>query len=310
MTIRRNLPSIINKKICLAMSRAVRYGAPMKDIAIATCQKFPALTPGDAILARALGERGARVVAAPWNGSFSPFADADLTVVRSTWDYFDVAEAFSAWIARFGREARILNPPALLRWSMTKAYLFALAEKGAPVPKMQPIAPTAAAIGEAMDMLDLDEAIVKPLVGGTASGLSRVHRSDGEGLSKAASILNGEALVMGFIPEIATLGETSFIFLGGEFSHAVAKTPKDGDIRVQEDHGGKSQLVDAPDWAIAEAAHILSLCPQGAAYARVDAIVREARVTLMEVELVEPELFFTLYPEGAERLADHLLARI
>ena len=291
------------------MGRAARYGAGMKNIAIATCRKFPDLTPSDTLLSQALARRGARVVAAPWNGDFGPFADADLTVVRSTWDYFDVTEAFSAWIARLERERSVLNPPALLRWSMTKAYLFDLAANGAPAPAMKRIAPTATAIGEAMDALGLDEAIVKPLVGGTASGLSRVRRGDASALSKAASILNGEALVVGFIPEIATLGETSFVFLGGEFSHAVVKTPKDGDIRVQEEHGGTSRLVDAPDWAIAEATRILTLCPQGSAYARIDVIVGETSVTLMEVELVEPELFFTLHPDRAERLADCLLAR-
>lgn len=288
----------------------MRYGALMKTIALATCRKFPELTPSDALLAEALTRRGARVIAAPWNGDFGPFADADLTVVRSTWDYFDVTEEFSAWVARLENERSVLNAPSLLRWSMTKAYLFELSEKGAPVPAMRRIAPTAAAIGEAMDALGIDEAIVKPLVGGTASGLSRVNRSDASGIAKAASILNGEALVMAFIPEIATLGETSFTFLGGEFSHAVVKTPKAGDIRVQTDHGGASRLVEAPDWAIAEAARILSLCPEGAAYARVDVIVNEADVTLMEVELVEPELFFTLYPDGAGRLAEHLLAGV
>lgn len=282
----------------------------MKTIALATCRKFPNLTPSDALFADALARRGARVVAAPWNDDFAPFASADLTIVRSTWDYFDVTDAFSAWIARLEKEKCVFNAASLLRWSMTKAYLFELSEKGAPVPAMRRIDPTAAAIGEAMDALALDEAVVKPLVGGTASGLSRVNRGDASAIEMAASILNGDALVMAFIPEITTLGETSFIFLGGTFSHAVVKTPKAGDIRVQEDHGGASRLVEAPDWAISEAARILSLCPEGAAYARVDGIVNDTDVTLMEVELVEPELFFALYPDGAERLAEYVLASV
>lgn len=281
----------------------------MKTIAIATCRKFPDLTPSDRILADALRQRGARVLAAPWNGAFAPFAEVGLTVVRSTWDYFDVTAEFSAWIARLENECSVLNPPPLLRWSMTKAYLFELAEKGAPTPNMQRIAPTSDAIAGAMDALNLDEAIVKPLSGGTASGLSHVKRNDTQALDGAAAILNGDALVMPFLPEIATLGETSFVFLGGEFSHAVVKTPKAGDIRVQEDHGGTSRIVEAPDWAVAEATRILSLCPTGAAYGRVDGIVHEDSFSLMEVELVEPELFFTLRPAAADRLADVLLGK-
>ncbi len=279
----------------------------MTTIALATCRKYPDLTPSDRILAEALGRRGARVIEAPWNGDFAPFAAADLTVVRSTWDYYNVVGEFLAWVAGLEKERRVFNPPPLLRWSMTKAYLFELAEKGAPMPPMQQIEPTAGALAGAMDALGLDDAIVKPLSGGTASGLSRVARRDVSALNDAAAILNGAALVMPFIPDIATLGETSFVFLGGEFSHAVVKTPKPGDIRVQEDHGGVSRLVEAPEWAVAEAQRILSLCPTGAAYARVDVIVHEAHVTLMEVELVEPELFFTLRPTAADRLAEILV---
>ncbi len=286
----------------------------MTTIAIATCQKFPALTPSDQLLAEALTARGAKVLAAPWNGGFEPFRDADLTVVRSTWDYFDVTVAFDAWIDRLEHEGRVVNPPDVLRWSMTKAYLVELAKKGAPSPPMQIIAPNVDAIAEAMEALCLTDAIVKPLSGGTASGLSRITRREGGvshgALEQAAALLNGDALVMPFMPEIETLGETSFVFLGGEFSHAVVKTPKAGDIRVQAEHGGTSRLVSAPDWAIAEASRILSLCPPGAVYARIDAIVHDDRLSLMEVELVEPELFFTLYPQGADQLAEMLLDRI
>ncbi len=281
----------------------------MTKIALATCAKYPALTPSDTILADALRARGAEVVAAPWNGEFSPFAAADLTVVRSTWDYYDATAEFAAWIDQVEAHRRIVNPPPVLNWNMTKAYLFELAEKGAPVPRMQRIAPAADAIADAMDGLELDEAIVKPLAGGTASGLSRVKRADGPALASAAAILNGDGLVMPVIPDIATAGETSFIFLGGAFSHAAVKTPKAGDIRVQEEHGGTTRLIDAPQWAIAEAQRILSLCPPGAAYARVDVILHEAHVTLMEVELVEPELFFSLFPAGGERLAEILTSR-
>lgn len=286
------------------------YAAPMKHIVIATCQKMPALTPSDAILAKALEARGARVSAAPWNGPFGPFAAADIVLIRSTWDYFDVADDFAAWIDRLEAAAPVLNPPEILRWNMTKAYLFELAEKSAPVPPMQQINPAASDIAAAMDALDLGEAIVKPLSGGTASGLSKVKRDDEGAILQAASILNGTSLVMPFLSEIATAGETSLIFFGGEFSHAILKTPKKGDIRVQEDHGGASRSVEAPDWAVEEARRILTLCPAETAYARVDAVLFEKSMALMEVELVEPELFFTYRPETADRLAEVLLRGI
>ena len=278
----------------------------MKDVVFATCRKFPNLTPSDAVLAEALRKKGVRARPAPWNGAFAPFAEADLVVIRSTWDYFDVPDEFAAWIGRLETETALLNPPEVLRWNMTKAYLFELAEKGVAVPPARRIAPDAASIADAMDALGLDEAIVKPLSGGTASGLSRVRRDDRQALEKAAAILNGEAMVQAFVPEIVVRGETSLIFFGGAFSHAILKTPKAGDIRVQEDHGGAARAVDAPDWAVAEAARILALCPGETAYARIDAVLFDAHLALMEVELVEPELFFVHRPDAAERFAEIL----
>lgn len=282
----------------------------MPNIAIATCAKFPALTESDEILAGALRRAGATVNPAPWNVGFTPFAEADLTVVRSTWDYFDLAEEFTQWIARLESEARVVNSPDTLRWNMTKAYLFELAEKGAPTPPTIRIQPGSASIKAAMDELDLTEAVVKPLVGGTASGLSHLRQPTRDDLERAVAILNGDALVQPFLPEIKTLGETSLMFLGGEFSHAVRKTPKSGDIRVQEEHGGASELVEAPDWAIAEAQRILSLCPGETAYARIDVVLFDDHLTLMEAELVEPELFFPYCPKAADYFAAVLLEQI
>ena len=73
----------------------------------------------------------------------------------------------------------------------------------------------------------------------------------------------------------------SLVFLGGEFSHAILKTPKSGDIRVQEEHGGVSALIEAPDWAINEASKILSMCPDGTAYARLDVVLFDDHLALM-----------------------------
>ena len=275
----------------------------MPQITIATCNEKPGLSPSDQILASALEARGATVMPAPWNGDFSPFAEADLTVVRSTWDYFDVPGDFQAWIDRLEKEANVLNPPAVLRWNMTKHYLFELLEKGAPVAPSVQVIRDPDAIAAAADALDVDELIVKPLSGAGASGLTRLKAGDKDGYDRAAAALNGDGLVQPFVPEIMTAGETSIIFFGGAFSHAIRKTPKAGDIRIQEEHGGTSAPVDIPAWAVDEAARILSMAPASTAYARIDVVLFEDRMTLMEAELVEPELFFTYCPDRADDLA-------
>jgi len=61
---------------------------------------------------------------------------------------------------------------------------------------------------------------------------------------------------------------------------------------------------------VEEALAILSASPGEPLYARIDAIVAAKRIILMEVELVEPELFFTYCPLAADRLAGALLSKL
>ena len=70
----------------------------MATITLATCLKWPALSPSDACLARVLEARGHRVITAPWNGPFEPFRDADAVVIRSSWDYHDAPDGYRDWL--------------------------------------------------------------------------------------------------------------------------------------------------------------------------------------------------------------------
>jgi glutathione synthase/RimK-type ligase-like ATP-grasp enzyme len=161
-----------------------------------------------------------------------------------------------------------------------------------------------------MDALGLTQAVVKPEFGATGSGLSLVRRGDAAGLAAAAKKLAGPGFVQALIPEISTFGETSLVFIDGEFSHAVTKRPKSGEILCQSDHGGSVEIAIAPDWAIGEARRVLAMVPGELLYVRVDAIIFDDAFQLMEVELIEPELFFTYAPDGADRLAAALLDRL
>ncbi|HNR78557.1 MAG TPA: hypothetical protein PKM48_15595 [Parvularculaceae bacterium] len=160
-------------------------------IAIATCLENPSLTESDAVFAHALKAAGADIVAAPWNGDFAPFAAADATIIRSTWDYYGVAQGFADWIDRLSAATPLFNAPDLLRWNMGKLYLLELASAGIETPAMRRVPPDADAIASAMEALHLEAAIVKPVHGGTASGLSFVRRGEDEALRRASALLGG-----------------------------------------------------------------------------------------------------------------------
>ncbi|MEL7490188.1 MAG: hypothetical protein AAGJ73_05670 [Pseudomonadota bacterium] len=282
----------------------------MPVIAFATCNDLPEIQISDALVADGLEAAGVRVVAAPWNGDQAAFETADMIVVRSTWDYPADPEAFRRWLIGLGHRQRVVNEPSLMHWNFTKRYLMRLGVAGAPLPPTRFVAPDAGDLARAMDELGLAQAVVKPVIGATASGLSIIERDDKAGLETAAGALGHAGLVQPLIDDIITRGETSLIYIDGAFTHAVVKRPKEGDIRVQEEHGGVTALTDAPAWAIAEGARILEMLPAPPTYARVDAVILDERLQLMEVELIEPELFFTHRPEAADRFAAALLKKL
>ena len=293
----------------------------MPNIVFASCDALPALSESDAILAAALEARGARVAPASWTGPQDAFEGADLIVVRATWDYAPRHRAFRDWLQGLeGLGAAVVNAPRLMRWNMNKRYLLELAEKGAPLPPTRAVRPEASSIAEAMAALGLDRAVVKPQVGASASGLSIVDAGDAAGLQRAAAKLvedageNGrpDGLVQALLPEIRTRGETSMMFVDGALTHAVVKRPKPGDIRVQEEHGGRTEPVDPPAFAAEAAARLFALLPEPAVYARIDGVILDQTFQLMEIELIEPELFFTYFPTSgaADRFADALMKRL
>lgn len=279
----------------------------MTKIAFATCLEMPGLQPDDAPIAAAIEATGVEVVAAPWNGPFEPFEHCDLVAVRSTWDYAEEPEAFLTWLERLEAvRGRVVNRPSLMRWNARKTYLLDLAERGAPLAPTRLVPADAEEIDAAMAELGLDEAVVKPVFGAGASGLSIVRRDDADGLAAAAAKLGHDGLVQPLVPEIRTVGEASLTFVGDTFSHAAIKRAQAGSILIHAEHGGSTAPFEPTDEQLRVARDVLELLPEPADYARVDLVPTEQGAVLMEVEVIEPELF-VLHGDGAPERFAHLL---
>ncbi|MEM7517795.1 MAG: hypothetical protein AAF368_12845 [Planctomycetota bacterium] len=115
-------------------------------------------------------------------------------------------------------------------------------------------------------------------------------------------------LAQPFMPSVLEEGEYSLFFFGGEYSHTVLKTPASGDFRVQEEHGGLIRGVEPEPGQVEAAGRVLDAVEHDLLYARVD-LVRDAaamadeRWRLMEIELIEPSLYFPYAEGSAERFA-------
>ncbi len=113
-------------------------------------------------------------------------------------------------------------------------------------------------------------------------------------------------MVQPFVEEIKG-GEWSFLFFNDTYSHCVLKIPKQGDFRVQHQHGGSISYPEPNPLHIEQAQAYVKGLPQRTLYARVDGVIVNSSFVLMELELIEPYLFLRAENNSFENYYDALL---
>lgn len=259
----------------------------------------------DALIVAALKARGAEACTIIWDETDPASLSGEVVIIRTTWDYQAKFDQFTDWLnALAASGVSLINSLELLLGTIDKAYLLDFATRGFAVPETAMILNNDD-LSEALKSPAFECAIMKPCVGAGAIGLARIDAADEASWRKLD--VQSPQLLQRFLPEIETDGEMSFVFFDGRFSHAVRKRPKAGDIRVQSEWGGTVEVVEPSTDFIAQAAHFLTGLPSVPTYARVDVVDVAGQLLLMELEVIEPELF-CLYVEGAaEKFAEVLL---
>ncbi|MFW6199845.1 MAG: ATP-grasp domain-containing protein [Gemmatimonadota bacterium] len=278
-------------------------------IAFVTFSEQPGGTRDDELAAKACAERGMEVTNVPWDHGAGAWDEFSAVVVRSTWNYHREIERFQTWIDRVeASEAVMFNDPDILRWNAEKSYLFELSERGVPIiPSVRVENSSQLDAREIRRALGTPDVVVKPLVGAWGDRMFRLVL-DGAG---AVTRLEGAAkaepvLVQRYLPEIVARGEWSLVYLGGRYSHALRKTPADGEFRVHEERGGvlEGRVPPEPVRQVADLA--LGTLDASLLYARVDLVESGAGPLLMELELIEPALYFEFGSGSADRFAEAL----
>jgi hypothetical protein len=105
-------------------------------------------------------------------------------------------------------------------------------------------------------------------------------------------------------------GEFSLVYLNGQHSHSLLKTPRRGDFRVQEEHGSAIVAI-TPEPALREAGDAaIAAVGQKLLYARVDLVRSGNAFRVMELELVEPSMYLRIEPGAPDRFADAIASRL
>jgi hypothetical protein len=286
---------------------------PSKRIAFATCADYRALSRSDQLAAELLKHHGWDVEPVVWTETPAATLNADVVVLRSVWDYHLRVEEFLAWIDNLSRSTLVLNHPDLVHWNADKRYLLDLSRAGFDLPRLIRLEEGEKRnLAELLQEQNFNRAVLKPVV--SASGFQTHALTRADCLSFQAefeSLARSRAMLLQeYVPEITTNGEWSLMFFGGGYSHAVRKLPKLGDFRVQAEYGGTHQIDPPPKPVLNVAKRVVEQFAANTVYARIDVVERGSSPLIMELELIDPELFLTDFPDAVHRLVASLEEKI
>ena len=291
-------------------------------VAIASSEVVPAQFDEDRLIVEALARRGVQARIVSWDAAGVDWGAFGLVVVRSTWDYTTRLDAFLCWADAIG--GRLRNSPAMLRWNSDKRYVGDLGDAGLPVVPTRFVAP-----GDPAPELE-GEVVVKPVIsaGGRDTGrFGPGAHDEARELLERLGAAGRVAMVQPYLAAVDTRDESALVHVAGEFSHGLRKLAvlrPDEVAPLRDDPLGAAEAMYDPDLVRAREptaeerevatrilGHVAERFGAMPLYARVDLVPGpDGRPVLMELEVVEPNLYLHEAPETAERLAEAIVAEL
>lgn len=266
-------------------------------IALATYSEKLQGTNDDQLLQAELISKGHLAEFAVWSDPRVAWSDYDLVIIRSTWDYYHHQTQFLAWIKKISLQTQVMNSIETITWNSSKEYLLELEKANLPV------VPTILAKNKEQGIqaatklfASFAEIVIKPTVSASADLTFRIQDQQKFDSILTEVLQRGPALLQPFVRSITSDGEISLILFGSkrnfQFSHAIRKIPKQGDFRVQSDHGGSIVNFIPSKELIDLAYRAIESIPGDFNFLRVDLVDWKTHAQIGELELIEPDLFF------------------
>lgn len=295
----------------------------MKYCAVLTMDNLSDFECYDNLLDKPLSLLGWQTQLVSWRCENVHWEQFDAVIIRSPWDYQDDASAFITVLETIDSSSAVLqNSLATVRWNIDKIYLKSLAEHNVSiVPTLWQSNFVAQDLNKFFDHFNGQQLVIKPRISANADNTFWLKQATAESSVHALQSVfsNSDFMVQPFIPSVIEEGEFSLFYFNGEYSHAILKTPKADDFRVQEEHGGRLQTITPEKKLLAQAKSTLAavtvLTGEMPLYARVDFVringgTSNEPFALMEAELIEPSLYFNMDAEAAGRFANAFVERV
>jgi len=288
-----------------------------QQCAILTMNSLDDFETNDDLLEEPLRAVGWQMHMVSWRDLKVNWNDYAAVIIRSPWDYQDDAPAFLQVLHNIEQSnAHLENTLTTVEWNIDKKYLRELESNGVDIVKtLWRENLTQQQVGEYFTQLNVDQLVIKPRISANADNTFWLTKENYTSfypqLEEAFS--TSEFLVQPFMESVIKEGEFSLFYFNGDYSHAILKTPKDSDFRVQEEHGGRLAAI-TPEANLTEhaeqALNAIKAQIGMPLYARVDFVRNEQGFALMEAELIEPSLYFNMDKQSATRFAQAFATRM
>jgi glutathione synthase/RimK-type ligase-like ATP-grasp enzyme len=254
-----------------------------------------------------LADLGWEVSTLSWRQRQWAWSAFDMVVIRSTWDYWSDVAGFLDVLRLIETESLLENPLELVRWNLSKTYMKDLERSGVGVvPTLWPGRPTAGMLQACFEELELEELVIKPVIGANGEDAFRISREDSQSSLERIAAFFGErdAMIQPFMARVLTEGEFSLFYFNGDFSHAILKVPAPNEFRSQEERGAEVIPVTPEPLLLERGAQAVATISTAPLYARID-FVRDENddFRVMEMELIEPSMYLRTDPSAPARFA-------
>ena len=261
----------------------------------------------DELMIEPLRALGHAVEFVPWQ-SETAWRDYDGIVIRTTWDYQNDLAGFLRVLEHLQTQTPLANPLETVKWNADKKiYLRDLEQQGAKlVPTIWENGKIESCLIEQWyERLQTNEIVIKPTVGANAQDARRIKKG-AEDFDALRNVFESRSyMVQPFMTNIVTEGEFSLFYFNARYSHAILKTPKAGDFRVQEEHGGFIQPIEPPANLSITGEKILKEILPTPLYARIDFVRTGAdEFAVMELELIEPSMYLRTAEDAPHLFAE------
>ncbi len=267
------------------------------NIVFLSCDEIAGYVPDDTLLVKELESKGHTITPLSWTHE-TDWAQYDLVLIRSTWDYMKSVEAFFKKLQLISSQTTLCNSLDTVKWNIHKGYLSLLEKKGVF------IIPTVFFKFDEELVIPShwsEKVVIKPAI---SAGSYKTIVMNKNTIDRSITT-EGDWMCQPFLPQIAE-GEFSLIYFNKKFSHALKKVPVKGEFRVQEQFGG-NVIPHTPSPELLETANkIMAAVEDDLLYARVDMVPIENKFALMELELIEPALYFSTSAAAVKNFSEAL----